>query len=220
MKRTIGAGAALKIRKIGDVITVTGSAKKEVVSDTAQIFVTFSRPAKVETLSSSYSQMKNDSSAIVEYLKSQGFGESDIKVSSVSAEDVWDQTERLRKDYTLRQNVQVNTTNVNLVDRVSKEITSLSSKGIVLNVTTTYTYSKLADERVSLLAAATTDAKARAEAIASGSSKKVGDIQNASSGVVQVLSPGSTEVQDYGSYDTSTINKTIMVTTKVSFSLK
>lgn len=210
----------LKVRGMNNTISVTGSATKDVVSDKAKLYISFSRGAKTDSLTTGYDQMKKDANAIVSYLKSKGITGEEINVGSVNAEDVWDQNERARKDYTLRQSIEVNTTKVNLVDTLSKEITSLAVNGIVLNVMPTYTYSKLADERVSMLSSAIDDAKARAEAIASKSGSSVGRIQNASNGVVQVLSPGSTEVQDYGSYDTSTINKTIMVTTKVSFLLK
>ena len=64
------------------------------------------------------------------------------------------------------------------------------------------------------------DAKSRAEKIAEGTGRKVGSVQEASSGVVQVLTPNSIEVSDYGSYDTSSIEKEVMVTVKASFRLK
>ena len=167
-----------------------------------------------------YKLMNNDANTIINYLKKKGFTDADITISSISANQVWDDSEKLNKDYDLRQSIEVNSTNVNLIDTTSKNITMLADDGIVLNVNANYTYSKLADERVGLLSSAIDDARARAEAIADKSGRRIGNIQTASSGVVQVLAPGSIEVQDYGSYDTSTINKTIMVTAKVSFSFK
>ncbi|HPO83031.1 MAG TPA: SIMPL domain-containing protein, partial [bacterium] len=64
------------------------------------------------------------------------------------------------------------------------------------------------------------DAKARAEKIAQSSGQGVGSLRSASMGVVQVLEPNSTEVSDYGSYDTSTIEKEVMVTVRATFLLK
>lgn len=216
----IASQTMLKIKKIGDVVTVTGSAKKDIVSDNGKLWITFSKGTKIANLAASYDEIKKDSITITEYLKSQGFTDAEITINSVQAEDVWDQNERLRKDYTLRQSIEVMSSNVELIDTVSKNITALSAKGIVLNVTPSYTYSKLAEDRVALLSEAIDDAKLRADAIASKSGRRLGNIQSASSGVVQLLSPGSIEVQDYGSYDTSTINKTVMITSKVSFSFK
>ncbi len=39
-------------------------------------------------------------------------------------------------------------------------------------------------------------------------------------GVVQVLSEGSIDVSDYGTYDTSKIDKEVMITVKTTFGLK
>jgi hypothetical protein len=39
-------------------------------------------------------------------------------------------------------------------------------------------------------------------------------------GLVQVMAPNSVEVSDYGMYDTSSIDKEIMVTVKASFEIK
>jgi hypothetical protein len=83
-----------------------------------------------------------------------------------------------------------------------------------------YYYSKLPDLRVSLLEDAVKDAKLRAEKIAAGTGRRVGSVRAASSGVVQVLSPNSVDISDYGNYDTSSVDKDVMVTVKASFDLK
>jgi hypothetical protein len=83
-----------------------------------------------------------------------------------------------------------------------------------------YTYSKLPELRVSLLKDAMTDARARANSIASSDGKGVGALTSASIGVVQVLSPSSTSVEDYGAYDTSSIEKEVMVTVRASFQVR
>ncbi len=216
----IGSFTFFQSKKLGDVVNVTGSATKDVIGDKGNLNISFSRGASVSSLGSDYKSMNTDANTIIMYLKKKGFTDAEITTSAISANDVWSEKEKQYKDYDLRQNIEVNSSNVNLIDATSKDITSLANNGIVLNVNTSYTYSKLADERVGLLSAAIDDARLRAESIAEKSGRKIGNIQSASSGVVQVLSPGSIEVQDYGSYDTSTINKTIMVTAKVSFSFK
>jgi len=74
--------------------------------------------------------------------------------------------------------------------------------------------------RVSLLSDAIKDAQARAAKMAEATGRKVGDLKSAASGVVQVLSSNSLEVSDYGTYDTSKINKNVMVTVRAAFGLK
>jgi hypothetical protein len=73
---------------------------------------------------------------------------------------------------------------------------------------------------VSLVGQAIADAKARAVQIAKAGGSSVGALKSASSGVVQVLAPSSTNVEDYGSYDTSTIEKEVMVTARATFYVK
>jgi len=62
--------------------------------------------------------------------------------------------------------------------------------------------------------------KKRADIIASSSGKNVDSVKSVSMGVVQVMPVGSIDVSDYGSYDTTTIEKEVMITVKTVFSLK
>jgi hypothetical protein len=82
------------------------------------------------------------------------------------------------------------------------------------------TYSKLDEMRVKLLTNAIKDATERANAIAFESGRTVGSLRNATGGVVQVLAADGVEISDYGSYDTSSLNKEVMVTVRASFELK
>jgi hypothetical protein len=74
--------------------------------------------------------------------------------------------------------------------------------------------------RVKLLTAAIEDATDRANAIAQNSGRSVGQLKNAVGGVVQVLPAGGVDISDYGSYDTASINKEVMVTTRATFRLE
>lgn len=83
-----------------------------------------------------------------------------------------------------------------------------------------YYYSKLPELRIELIPDAINDAKLRAQKIAEGSGKKIGVIKSANLGVVQVLPVNSTEVSDWGTYDTSTIEKEVMIPVTVIFEIK
>jgi hypothetical protein len=123
--------------------------------------------------------------------------------------------------YQLFQTVTVQDNDVSKITKLSQLIPSLASGGAIVSVQSLeYYYSRLADLRVSLLSEAVKDAKARAEKIAEGTGRQVGNIQSANNGVVQVLAPNSVDISDYGSYDTSSVQKDIMVTVKASFRLK
>jgi hypothetical protein len=75
----------------------------------------------------------------------------------------------------------------------------------------------LPELRVSLLGEALKDARARATEIAKSANTKVGALKSAASGVVQVSAPNSIDVSDYGNYDTSSMDKDVMVTVRATF---
>ena len=121
----------------------------------------------------------------------------------------------------MNQSFTIQSDDVEQITAISKQIPELASQGVIVSIQALeYYYSKLPDLRVSLLTDAIKDAKARAEKIAEGTGRNVGAVQAASSGVVQVLSPNSVDISDYGNYDTTSIEKEIMVTVKASFRLK
>lgn len=94
-------------------------------------------------------------------------------------------------------------------------------KGIVLQSSNLEYYpSKLSRIKKELLAEATTDARQRAAEIARSSGDRIARIESARVGVFQITEPYSTEVSDYGVYNTSTREKDITVTVNVSFTLE
>jgi hypothetical protein len=134
---------------------------------------------------------------------------------------VYDQNNTSQIRYQLNQTVTLQLNDVNKITDISKKIPDLAAQGAIVSIQSLeYYYSKLPDLRVSLLTQAVQDAKARAEKIAEGTGRRVGSVQTASSGVVQVLTPNSVDVSDYGSYDTSSIQKDVMVTVKAAFRLQ
>jgi hypothetical protein len=121
----------------------------------------------------------------------------------------------------LRQAVEVSSSNVAQITALAQATQSIINKGVIFSVyPVEYFYKNLPEVRVSLLSSAVADAKRRAEEIVSGTGQKVGALKSAASGVVQVLPANSLEISDYGTYDTSKVNKSIMVTVKAIFEIK
>jgi len=121
----------------------------------------------------------------------------------------------------LSQTVEVQSSDVNKITEITKDVQNLIQAGVIFSSDSLeYYYSQLPELRVSLLSDAIKDAKARAQKIAESSDKTVGTIKSASMGVVQVLPVNSVEIADYGSYDTRTIDKEVMVTVKALFILE
>ena len=83
-----------------------------------------------------------------------------------------------------------------------------------------YTYGKLEELKISLIGTASQNALMRAKAIAEMAGSKVGKIKSASQGVFQIVPVGSTDTSDYGSYDTTTIDKTVKAVVTIEFMLE
>ncbi len=217
----IGALTVYRIRALADVVSVTGSAKVDVTSDQAKWVTQVSRTVRQSGLSGGYTQLGRDLEAVKSFLTAQGIAEQQITIAPVFMMEVYNQDAGAEKQYTLTQNIEVQSEDVQKISDISKRASDLIGRGVIFStLSLEYYYSKLPEVRVTLLKDAITDAKARAEQLASSSGKRVGSLKSASSGVVQVQSRNSTDVSDYGSYDTSKIEKQIMVTVKAAFSLR
>jgi len=205
-----------------DYISTTGSATKEYTSDTVKWTSTITRTVTLATVKNGYIEMASDLLAVKSFLGTNGVPDASVDISPIFMNQIYDNnTNQVNKNYSLVQNITVNSTDVQKIADLSKNTNSLVNQGILFStVSLEYYYSKLPDARVALLSDAIADAKARATKLAEAGGKNIGALQSASSGVVQVLAPNSADTSDYGTYDTSSIQKNIMVTVKTSFELK
>lgn len=217
----IGAVTVFRLRSLNDVVAVTGSAKMEVVADQGKWVSQISRTVRQSNLKSGYEQLSRDLALVQEFLKANAIDQQSIAVAPVFMMEVYNQNVEAEKQYTLTQTIEVQSADVQKLQVLSQRVGELVSKGVIYSTTALeFYYSKLPESRVALLSQAIDDAKARAAELAKNSGKTVGSLKSATSGVVQVQSRNSTDVSDYGSYDTSKIEKQIMVTVKATFTLK
>ncbi len=217
----IAVVAFYKVRSFDNALSVTGSATKQVTSDKVKWTSVITRQTSVSALKASYALMAADLVSVQDFLKEKGIDEKAVTISPVFMDENYDQNNSGgEKHYTLRQTFSIDSDDVSGITQIAKNTNSLIEKGVVFATQSLeYYYSKLPDERVALLGDALKDAKARAEKLAESTGRKIGTLKSASSGVVQVTSPNSLDVSDYGTYDTSQIDKQIMVTVKASFTL-
>jgi hypothetical protein len=210
------------VRGLDDTLTVTGSAKQEVRADTAKWTVQIYRNAFEEGVTAAYGQVARDTDTVKAYFKQAGIEEKNITANTVAADQDWSYNQNSGpKRYIVHQDITIESSDVEKVQALSQNIGALVNKGVSITPQQPQYYvSNLPELRVSLLGQAVSDAKARANEIAKSGGNSVGKLKSASSGVVQVLAPHATNVEDYGSYDTSTIDKEVMVTARVVFRIK
>ncbi|MCE9540957.1 SIMPL domain-containing protein [Candidatus Kaiserbacteria bacterium] len=212
----IGGDAFYRVRALSNTLSVTGSATATSTADVAKWRVTVNRLTTEESLAPTQSKVSADSQSVVDFFSRAGIPQEKISVSPVYVDREYS-NDNVRR-YNVRQEVSIESGDVRLVEKLSRDITSLISRGILISVQSPeYFISNLPAIRVSLIGKAVSDAKARAVEIAKSTGQNVGPLQSASGGVVQVMAPNSVEVSDYGSYDTSTIDKQVMVTARATF---
>lgn len=220
---TIGAYAYYN-KDSNDSLSVTGSASKEVVSDSAKFSGNFSRIVKISALKSGYNQIAEDLKIVKAFLKEQGIDDKNVTISTVFMNENYNYKSdgsQSEKEYNLMQQVEVSSSDIDKITTLAQQTQNLINKEVVFSTNPVeYYYTKLPELRVSLLSDAIKDAKARASKMAEATGKSIGGLKSAASGVVQVLPSNSLEVSDYGTYDTSKINKNVMVTVRAAFGIK
>lgn len=193
------------------------------VSDSVKWASGFSRTVFIQDLKSGYAQMTKDQTIVAKFLADKGIAEADINISPVMMDQnyYYDKGANTPKEYTLRQTVEVKSSDVQKITDIAKNTQALIDQGVIYSTQNLeYYYSKLSELRVSLLSDAMKDAEARAKSIVESGGGKVGSLKSASMGPVQVLSVGAQDVMDYGNYDTSKIDKDVMVTVRAAYTIK
>jgi hypothetical protein len=217
----IGGNAFYQTRALSNVLSVTGSATATTTADSATWTLTVTRSATEGQLPTVQGTVASDVQQVVNFFSNAGIPASDIQVTPLSVDRDYSRDQNAPTTYNVHEDVTVQSKDPSLIDKLSKNTGSLLAKGILVSAQQPqYFISDLPQLRVALIGKAVTDAKARATEIAKSTGQEVGALQSASSGVVQVMSPNSIEISDYGSYDTSTIQKVVMVTARATFLVK
>lgn len=213
-----------KSRKGDEVITVTGSARKRIKSDLVvwSAGVTYQAP----TLADAYRQLSESVPRVKQYLVGKGIPENEITISSISTQTLRKTDENGQETseisgYSLRQQLEVRSTDVDKIAQIAREATELINQGILIESNPPqYHYTKLGDLKIEMLGEAARDAKTRAERIAASTGNSIGTVRTAKMGVMQITAADSNEVSDAGISDTSSIEKDITAVVNIGFAVE
>jgi len=206
------------------VIDVTGSARKNILSDLVIWRAGFA--VEDESLLTAHQNLKVDLTKVRAFLSTKGVTE--IKLLPVQIREI---TARVRQDneetvakrigYRLIQRIEVKSTDVATTTRLGTESAALLEQGIALvSEGLEFIYTKAAEAKVEMMAEATKDARARAEQIAGQGGRKIKELRTAHMGVVQINPLYSSATSWEGNNDTSSYEKTITTTVSAIFSLE
>lgn len=206
-----------------ETIRVTGLSKKDFISDLIVWRGNFSK--KAMTIQEAYVPLKKDAALTKDYLLKKGVSENEMVFSSVNInkEVRYESNNRSVFDgYTLSQSIQIESKEVDKIEKISREITDLIDLGVEFYSQSPEYYStKLADIKIEMLAGASSDARQRAEMIAINAGSKLGRLRSATMGIFQITGQNSSEEYSWGgAYNTSSKNKTASITVKLEFATK
>lgn len=217
--------AVINRNKKNGTISVTGLGQTNFTSDLIVWEASFS---KVDSdLKQAYSDLQKDKEIISNYFKSKGLQADVIVFKAVATDKEFKQNytadgKYLGQEfigYTLTQTVQINSKEVEKVEKISREVTELLNKGIQLySIAPRYYYTKLEDLKIEMVAQATENAHVRAKSIAEKSGAKLGDLSLAQMGIFQITGQNSDEEYSWGgSYNTAAKEKTASITMKLTY---
>jgi hypothetical protein len=219
----IAARAIREIKRGNDVFVVTGSAKRAIKSD--YIVWLLSVSSQQPTAREAYRELTRQTERVRAYLKQQQIPDDAITTTAIETVSIPELTSNGQETgqilaYRLSQRFEIRSNEVDRYTELSKRSTELIEEGInIASEPPRYLYTELDKLRVEMVAEATKDARARAEAIAGSTNSRVGTVRDAKTGVFQITSRNSTDVSDSGIYDTSSIDKDITAVVSITFGI-
>ncbi len=220
----------VKVRPVERSIRVTGSAKRRIVSDLIEWNATVTAESKDKL--AAYRKLHADIETTVAYLKTQGVPEGQIFPDSAVVDEVFATVyegkgeDRISREeligYRARQAITVRSTDVQRVERMSRQVTDLLEKDIsVTSGAPAYYFTKLGGLKIEMLSEASKDARSRAEnMLRSAGGASLSRLKDADMGVINVNPADSSATSWEGNNDTTSLEKDIIAIVHVTYALK
>src|SRR5947209_5139976 len=215
----------LEARSRQDMITVTGSARRTIVSDTVvwRASLTSTQPTPADASK----ELGAWVARVQAFLRGAGTADSEVRLDPISTETIPQLGPDGRTEtgkvggYKLSRAFEVRSSRVKEVTDIVQKSSALLTEGIPLTAQPPqYLYAQLAQIRPDLLADASRDAKARGQRLVAAAGGHLGRLQSVSAGVFQITAPNSTDTSGEGVYDTSTIDKDVTAVVSLTFGMR
>lgn len=232
---TASTWKSVKVKPEQRTIKVVGSAKKRIVSDLIEWAAVIEARAPDRT--AAYKTMREHRDKAVAFLAAQGIKAAEIQPQSTTFQEEYTTDvefkmlpgakEPLRlekktfKGFVTRETILVRSADVAVVEKASREVTSLLEQGIsITSNAPEYFYTRLGELKVEMLAAAGRDARARADNIlksAGGASIK--RLRKTNMGIININPANSTDTSNEGNNDRTSLEKDIITIVHAEFDL-
>ncbi len=211
-----------------DTVVVTGLGETEFTSDLIvwRGWIT----AEAQNVAAGYAQIEQSKQKVLDYIVDKGISPDSVVFMFVNVsketEGVYSSDGKYMGQrftgYSLRQEFTVESTDVDAVEAISREISSLIAQGVSMESwEPAYYYTKLDDVKLDLIERATADARQRAEKIAANSGARLSNVKSARMGVFQITGANTNdEFTAGGSFNTSSRNKKARITMRLEYRVK
>ncbi|WP_418981588.1 SIMPL domain-containing protein [Alistipes sp.] len=214
--------------RVQDTVVVTGLGETEFVSDL--IVWNAALTAEAPTIEAGYAQIEQSKAKVSRYLTDKGLPAEAVVFGFVNVNKQFQPVYNANGNwagqrftgYELRQNVTVESHDVEKVETISREISSLIAQGVSIEAyAPDYYYTKLDDVKMGLIERASADARMRAEKIADNAGTKIGKVASARMGVFQITGANSNEeFSAGGSFNTTSRTKKARITMRIEYRVK
>ena len=203
-----------------DTITITGSARKPISSDLVQWELEVKGEAGTE-VAAAY-EARTAGSSLVAFLRKAGIAPKDISPEVVQSDIVATRIDKkhTRTTYIVSQGYGVSSRQIDVVAGAATRLGTLLEQGIDVSAQPlAYISTNLDAAKLDALAAATAEARRRAEILVKGLGGHLGGMRASSLGVYQITPRNSTEISDYGVNDTSSRLKDVTAVVSATFAV-
>lgn len=224
----VGGNALMHRNDRPKTVSVKGGADRDFVSDLVvwEVTVNSLSATPLEGLRDVERQRK----LLRTFLLNKGIAEEELVFGGVTyVENVtgyYDTNQsryvEIKNGYNVSQTATVTSAKVDEVEKVARAVGELIEQNVTAHAATPrYYYTKLADLKLEMVAAAASDARERALQIAKESKGKLGGLRKSAMGVFQIVGRHSEEDYSWGgNFNTSSKEKTVSVTVTSEFLIK
>jgi uncharacterized protein len=217
----LGTSAWMKIKN-SQFVTVKGSVQKNIDSDLIVWSGSFQTDA--ETLLDAQHKIQANRALVEKFLTGAGvtnymFAPINIEELRASRKAADGFVEQRTTGFRLSETVSVESADVDRLDKLDS--TPLVEEGVIFTVAAPqFIYTKAGDTKIEMLAAATKDARARAEQIAAQGGRSLARLESADQGIFQITPQHEVRASWGGENDTASRLKTITAVVTATFLLK
>lgn len=218
------AGESLVKSRLGfRVVTVKGLAEREVKANLGFWPIRFVTTGP--TLEDARSKLETSQTAVQGFLKANGFADADMQVQNIQVEDrnagynAQGTPEESR--FVLTEDLLVRSTDVDKLQASARMIGDLLKSGVVFsadayNAGPSFVFTGVNDLKGDMLTEATKRAREAADKFAAESGAKVGDIQSANQGIIEI----SPAIEIPNDRPEKQVNKKVRVVTTITYFLR